>query len=119
MPGIRPLRNLVYVEKIRETVSKGGIHLPQTFRAGKNGHSVREKMNAVADVFRAKVLAVGPEVRGLSEGDECMVYTFAEGDGSTLWTGTSDDGKRADKAQRLFVRYPDDIVCAVDKAAAE
>ncbi len=106
---IRPLRDLLYVEKIRPTHSPGGLlHLPSTFRAGKGGHSAREKMNATADHFPAKVLAVGPQVREVKPGDTVLVWTFAEGDGSKLWTGDSVGEK-----DRLFIK-PDDIVCAQD-----
>ncbi len=105
---IRPLRDGLYVERMRETVTQGGIVLPETFKAGKNGFSARQKMNAVADHFRAKVLAVGPDVRELSQGDEILVWAFAEGDGSKLYTGESvgDKGK-------LFIKA-DDVVCALE-----
>lgn len=105
---IVPLRDRLYVQRLREKVSAGGIHFPETFRAGRHGHSAREKMNAVRDTFHAKVLAVGPDVRELTQGDEVVVYSFAEGDGTKLYTGDS-VGER----DRMFIGI-DDVVCAID-----
>jgi hypothetical protein len=108
--AVRPLRDLVYVEKIVQTHSPSGlIELPGTFRAGKGGHSARLKMGAVQDTFHARVLSIGPNVRELSPGDEVLVFTFAEGDGSTLWTG-----ENVGERNRMMVKYPDDILCALD-----
>ncbi len=107
--AIKPLRDRIYIRKIRETVSSGGIVFPETFRAGKSGHSARLKMNAIQDTFHATVLAVGPESRELAPGDEVIVYSYAEGDGSKLFTGESVGEKDC-----LFIG-PDDVVCAVDR----
>lgn len=115
--GVRPLRNLVLVERVEKDESPGGIVLPKTFEAR---HSPRLKMLAKPDYFEAEVIACGPDVRELKPGDHTLVFTFADGDGSTLYTGQSDNGRRADGAKRLFVKYPDDFVCAVDlEGAAE
>ncbi len=110
---IRPLRDLVYVEKIPRLMSEGGIHIPQAFKARGPG----SRLQGVQDFFHAKVLAVGPEAqRDVAVGDEALVYTFAEGDGTTLYTGDS-VGER----NRMFVKYPGDFVCVLQtsKAAAE
>ena len=115
--GVRPLRNLVLVERVEKRVTDGGIVIPETFDAK---HSPRLKMLAKADYFEVEVKACGPEVRDLKPGDHAYVFTFAEGDGTTLYTGTSDTGARADQAKRLFVKWPQDFVCAIDlEPAAE
>ena len=108
---LRPLRDQVYIERIRPTESPGGILFPQAFKAGKGGHDVRLKMAAVPDYFPAKVLALGPDVRPgeLSEGDEILVFAYAEGDGKKLWTGEG-----AGERDKMFIKYPDDILCAVE-----
>lgn len=108
-----PVGTWIFVRKIRKTITAGGIHLVQAFKAGKHGSSAREKMNAVPDYFEAVVLATGPEVRtseaaGLEQGDRCLVWSYAEGDGSRLYTG-EDVGMR----DHLFIR-PSDVVCAID-----
>lgn len=105
MQELRPLRNLVYVERVKREVSAGGILLPQTFD-NQNRPSLRH--GAVADYFEAKVLAVGPLVQELTVGDTILVHTYAGGDGSKLYTGegTTD-------AERLFVKYPEDLLAAV------
>lgn len=103
---IRPLRDLLYVERLRPKMTPGGLHLPETFKAGRTGHSAREKMNAISDTFPARVLAVGPQVREVEPGDEILVLTFADGDGSKLWTG-----ENVGERDRMFIK-PDDIVCA-------
>jgi co-chaperonin GroES (HSP10) len=105
---IRPMGDRLYVQRIRETVTAGGIVLPETFKAGKNGFSARQKMNAVKDTFHARVLATGPDVRELAQGDEVIVYSFADGDGSKLYTGDAVGEK-----DKLFIKM-DDVVCAVD-----
>lgn len=117
--SVRPLRNLVYVERIKREMTAGGLHIPQTFVCGKHGHAAGTRIQATPDYFEAEVLAIGPDVRELEPGDRCYVFTFADGDGSNLYTGTSDDGRRADKARRMFVKYPDDFVCAVEKESCE
>lgn len=106
---VKPLGSRVYVERIHETETRGGLIIPQTFKARGPG----QKVGAVPDYFRARVLAVGPDVRELTEGDEVLVYTYAEGDGSKLYSGET-DGSR----DKMLVRYPDDLVCAIDGDAA-
>jgi len=111
--SISPIADWIYVERVREKVTAGGIYLPETFKAGKHGHSAREKMNAVPDHFMARVLATGPavqrsEAHGLFQGDMALVWSYADGDGSKLYTGES-VGER----DRLFIK-PKDVVCALD-----
>jgi co-chaperonin GroES (HSP10) len=106
-----PIRDNIYVERVPKRVTPGGIHLPETFRAGKSGLSARERMNAIPDHFR--VLATGPEVQkseaaGLFQGDHALVWSYAKGDGTKLYTGESVGEK-----DRLFIK-PNDVVCAVD-----
>lgn len=108
-----PIGSWIYVERIREKVSSGGIHLPETFRAGKSGLSARERINAIRDHFLVRVLATGPDVQkseaaGLFQGDHALIWSYAEGDGSKLYTGESVGEK-----DRLFIK-PNDVVCAVD-----
>ncbi len=105
---IRPLGDRIYIQRIRPTMTPGGLHLPATFKAGKNGRSKREEMNAIPDTFYATVLAVGPDVRELAQGDGVIVYSYADSDGSKVFTGDSVGEK-----DRLFIR-PGDVVCAVD-----
>jgi co-chaperonin GroES (HSP10) len=105
--AVKPLRDLVYVEKIEPEVLASGIILPT--KGAFMGHSARMKMNATPDYFHAKVIAIGPDVKELALGDEVYVHTFAEGDGSKLYTGENVGEKR-----RLLVKYPDDILCALD-----
>lgn len=105
---LKPLRNLMHIERVVREKTPGGIFIPQTF-----DHANRPslKFGAMRDYFEAKVLAVGPEVRDVEPGDHVLVWTFADGDGRQLFTGEGDDN-------RLLVRYPDDLVCAVDVEAA-
>lgn len=110
--AVRPLRNLVYIEKIRRTRTGGGILLP-LFGAFM-GHSAKKKMAATPDYFPARVLATGPDVRELVPGDEVLVYTFAEGDGSKLYTG-----ENVGERERMMVMYPNDILCAVENDPEE
>lgn len=87
---IRPIGAKMYVERIRPKKTEGGLHIPETFKAGKNGLSARERMNGIPDYFLARVLAVGPEERsGLQPGDHTFVWSYASGDGSKLYTGDS------------------------------
>ncbi len=107
---IRPLRDQLYVQRIAETHYTGGVILkPGTFKAGKNGFSARERMNGVADYFAARVLAIGPDVRELSQGDEVLVWSYAEGDGTKLMTGDSVGEK-----DKMFVKMAD-VVCAIER----
>ena len=113
MQLLSPLGDWIYVERVREAVSKGGIFLPQTFKAGRTGHSASAKINAVPDTFTALVLATGPDVQkseasGLHQGDHAFVHAYADGDGTRLWTG-EDCGER----DRMFIK-PKDVICAVD-----
>ncbi len=110
---LTPIRDWLYVERIRETVTPGGILIPESFRAGKSGHSARLKMEAVRDYFLARVVATGPdvaksEVSGLEQGDHAFVWSYADGDGSKLFTGETVGEK-----DHLFIK-PKDVLCAVD-----
>ncbi len=107
--NIRPLRNLVYVERVHKEKTEGGILIPKTFRAGKSGHSASAKMDAVPDYFEAKVLHIGPEVTEIAPGDHLLVWSFDGGDGSKLYTG-----ENVGEKDRAFIRFPDDVVCAID-----
>lgn len=106
---MRPLRNLVLVERMRERASPGGILFPRAF---KRKHP-SEKHKYVPDYWRARVKAVGPDVQGLSDGDEVLIYTWSEnGKGQLhmgLYTGIP-VGKGDDE---VLVEYPDDIICAI------
>lgn len=99
---LRPTKDRILVERIdqgREVVTSGGIILPATTQG-------RHKTKS--DTFRARVLAVGPKAPvELEPGVEVLVYTWADGDGSTLYTGVEVG------AHRVFVR-PDDVVCIVE-----
>lgn len=107
---IRPLRDQLYVQRIRPTQTEGGILLPETFKAGKSGLSARQKMNAVPDFFLAKVLAVGPEERsGLQPGDHTFVWSYADGDGSKLFTG-----ENVGEKDKLFITTKDHLGVAVE-----
>lgn len=114
---MRPLRNLVLVERLPEVghlvndkgdeVTAGGIIVPQTFKA--KGPS--QRLGAKRDHFRARVVAVGPDAsRDLKPEDEILVWTFAGGAGDAkqgLYTGTPVPGG-------LLIEYPEDVVCALD-----
>lgn len=106
--AIRPLHDRIYIQRLRVAESSGGIIFPATFRLKKQ-FSARERLNSVPDLFHAIVLAVGPDVRELSQGDEVIVYSFADSDGSKMYTGESVGEK-----DRLFIG-PDDVVCAVER----
>lgn len=105
---VRPLGDWILIEKITHKMSEGGLlHLPQAFN-----HKSRAtlKHGAVADYFRARVLARGPRVPcELEQFDEVMVHTYAEGDGQRLYTG-EDSGEKG----RMFIK-PGDIICAVER----
>ena len=105
---IRPLGDNIYIQRVRVEESRGGIIFPSTFRLKKQ-FSARERLNAVPDLFHAFVLAIGPDVRELSQGDEIIVHAYAEGNVNTLWTGTSVGEK-----DRMFIK-PNDVVCAVER----
>ena len=102
--SLRPLRNLVQIEKVVREKTAGGIYVPTSF-----DHQARPslKFGAIPDHFEARVVAVGPDVRDIGPGDHILVWQYADGDGSKLFTGDGD-------AERLLIKYPDDIVCAID-----
>jgi co-chaperonin GroES (HSP10) len=101
-----PLRDLVYVERVRQETSEGGIVLIQDYKARRGK---RLTMQAQPDMWRGRVLAVGPKVPDLLEGHEVLVYNWADDPGQQLFTGVS-----AGEKDRVFVRYPDDLVCALE-----
>jgi co-chaperonin GroES (HSP10) len=107
--AVRPLGSRIYIQRLRVAESKGGIIFPETFKLRKQ-FSARERLNSVPDLFHAIVLACGPDVRELKQGDEIIVYSFADSDGSKMYTGES-----AGEKDRLFIE-PDDVVCAVDRS---
>ena len=97
---VTPRRDLVLVETLdagRETVTAGGIILPATLGA---------RAQTKSDLWRGRVFAVGPKVRDVHPGDDVIVHTWADGDGSKLYSGEGIGGHRS------FIRQ-DDIVCAV------
>lgn len=99
----------LYIEKIVELKTAGGLHIPQTFD---HGHSVRQKFAAVKDTFRAIVLSVGDRVKErIHQFDEIIVYTFAEGDGSKLYTG-----ENVGEQRRMFIKAKD-VVCVLEPSA--
>lgn len=100
----------LYIEKIVELKTESGLlHIPQTFDAGS---SPRKKFQAVKDTFRARVLSVGSRVtEPIRQFDEIIVYTFAEGDGSKLYTGENVGEKR-----RMFIKAKD-VVCVLEPSA--
>lgn len=100
---MKPLRDLLLVERIVATMSPGGIHLPQTF-VGRGS----AKMNAKADYYRARVLAVGPDVRELAPGDEVLVHTWAGENGQGLYSGATAPGG-------VLIKQ-DDVIAAVEAA---
>lgn len=104
MSAVLPLRDNIYVEKLdvgREVITPGGIIIPATTQS-----SVKTK----SDLWRGRVLAVGPDVRDVSPGNDVIVLAWAGGDGTKLFTGEEVGGFRT------FVK-PDDVVCEVDADA--
>lgn len=95
---IRPLRDRIHIRRLEghgiETVTPGGIIIPATSEA---------RAKTKRDYFRAEVVATGPEVRDLEPGEHVLVHTWADGDGSELYTGS-------------FIG-PDDVICVVAKGA--
>lgn len=109
-PNIRPIGDNVLVERLEghgiERVTKGGIVIPATCEA---------KAKTKNDVFRARVLAVGPDAKevrdAVSEGfDHVLVYAWRGDSGQGLYTGTP-LGR-----DRLFIK-PDDIIVALAEEA--
>ncbi len=103
---VRPLRDLILVERLEghgiERITPGGIVIPA---------SVERRAEQKADMFRAKVVATGPQVRELEPGDHVMVHTWEDGDGSKLYTGVTGTGRH-----ELFIK-PDDVICKVHPQA--
>ena len=115
--GLRPLRNLIQVERLPDLgrtrdadgneVTAGGIVVPQDYAARGSQKAVRK-----ADFFRARVLAVGPKVpvEDVAPGAEVLVMTWGnhpDGTRRSLYTGV--DGPDG----TLLVEYPDDLVCSL------
>lgn len=111
--GVRPLRNLVLVERLPDVgrtkladgseVTAGGIVVPQDYKARGSVKAVNK-----ADHFRARVIAVGPRVTDplVREGAEVVILAWAaESDGTRrgMYTGV-DYGK-----DQLFVAWPEDF----------
>jgi co-chaperonin GroES (HSP10) len=97
---VRPLGNRLYVERVKRERTEGGIIIPETFDTK---FSARLKHAAVPDYFLARVLAKGEEVReDIDVGALTYVWTYAEGDGSKLWTG-DDSGEKG----RMFITERD------------
>lgn len=99
-PIVSPLRDLLFVETLdmgRETVTEGGIIIPAT-----QGARARTK----SDLWRGRVLAVGPLVRDVEPGEDVIVHTWADGDGSKLYSGESVGGHRS------FIKLGD-VACVV------
>lgn len=125
--SLRPLRNLVLVERMPdlgrtlnaagEEVTSCGIIVPRDYKARGSQKAVNK-----ADQFRARVLAVGPEVVDplVAPGAEVLIMTWAaECDGTRrgMYTGVDyRDGQ-------LFVKWPEDfcgvVLNAPSEAAAE
>lgn len=102
--SIRPTKDRILVERLEgsgiERTTKGGIVLPATLES----HAKTKR-----DGFRARVLALGPDVKvDLAKDEHVLVHTWAEGDGSNLYTGSPLGGGK------LLIQ-PDDIICVVDK----
>jgi chaperonin GroES len=81
---IHPIKDrLVIKPDTQDEVTKTGIVLPQ---------------NAENDKFTGKVLAIGPEVREVAEGDEVIYSRYA---------GIEVDDAEMDEGDLLIVREPD------------
>lgn len=105
---IKPTKDRILVERLDghgiEQTTPGGIIIPATNEA---------RAKTRRDGFRARVLALGPEVPpsfALKPGEHVLVHMWAEGDGKQLYTGSPLGGNR------LLIQ-PDDIVCVVDHRA--
>lgn len=102
---IKPLRDLVLVESLdvgREHVTPGGLIIPATIQA---------RAKTKSDLWRGRVLAVGPEVKDFEPGEDVIVHTWADGDGSKLYSGEARLG-----GHRQLVKQGD-IACVVDPSA--
>jgi co-chaperonin GroES (HSP10) len=110
---LRPLRNLVLVERILDEghvrdergdeVTAGGIIVPQDYKARGCQKAVRK-----ADHFRARVIAVGPKVTDplVVPGAIVPILTWsAEADGTRRGLYTGVDYTK----DQLFVEWPDDF----------
>jgi co-chaperonin GroES (HSP10) len=98
--NVSPLRDLVLVESLdvgRERTTAGGIVIPATTQA---------RAKTKSDLWRGRVIAVGPKVQGLEPGEDVIVHTWGDGDGSKLYSGEGIGGHHS------FIRQSD-IVCAV------
>lgn len=85
----------------REHVTPGGIVIPAT-----TGSRAKTK----SDLWRGRVLAVGPEVKEIAPGQDVIVHTWADGDGSKLYSGEGVGGHRS------FIKQAD-IVCVAEPDA--
>lgn len=104
---LRAYGEWIYVQKIVEERTSGGLFIPQT---ADYRHKPRLRFASVENTFRARVLSIGPRVDlDIDQGDEILVYTFAEGDGSKFYTG-----ENVGEKGRLFIK-PKDIVCAISR----
>ena len=112
--GETPLRVLkahgewLYVEKIiPEKTESGLLFIPSTADYKKNP---RLRFANIDNTFRARVLSVGSRVsEPIYQGDEIVVWTFAEGDGSRLYTGENVGEKR-----KMFIKQSD-VVCVIER----
>lgn len=105
-PNIKPTKDRILVERLEghgiERVTSGGIVIPATVEA---------KARTKNDVFRARVLACGPDAhdirRAVNDGfDHVLVYAWADNGKKGLYTGTP-MGRN-----RLLIE-PGDVVLAV------
>jgi hypothetical protein len=111
--GLRPLRNLVLVERLPDIgrtrdangneFTSGGLLVPGDYKARGSVKAVNR-----SDHFRARVIAVGPKVTDplIAPGAEVVILTWAdEADGTRRGMYTGVDGPDGS----LFVNWPDDF----------
>ncbi len=101
------MRNLVLVHRITETMTAGGLHVPQDYKARGSQKAVNRP-----DTFRARVVAVGPKVTDplIAPGAEVDILSWADNaDGTRRGMYTGVDGPDG----TTFVRWPDDFGGAV------
>ncbi len=112
-PNIKPTKARVLVERLEghgiERVTKGGIVLPATLEA---------KARTKRDVFRARILAVGPDAhdvrKAFDEGfDHVLVYAWSNGSGKGLYTGLPCG------QNRLLIESEDVVVAVAGDAHVE